>query len=167
MLKKIIAMLLAVTLVLLTACGTPQYDLSAVFAAAETERAEWLADPDNAVLWEKLGLSGSVVSAGDPTAMTIGAQRWLLQPATVNGEAVTLCFCLNEQDRPIVFILWGSPAQKKAQMLNNPKHLILKAPHPSPLSAYRGFFGSRPFSQTNEFLVKNGLEPIDWQIENV
>ena len=74
---------------------------------------------------------------------------------------------LNEQDRPIVFILWGSPAQKKAQMLNNPKHLILKAPHRSPLSAYRGFFGSRPFSQTNEFLVKNGLEPIDWQIENV
>ena len=74
---------------------------------------------------------------------------------------------LNEQDRPIVFILWGSPAQKKAQMLNNPKHLILKEPHPSPLSAYRGFFGSRPFSQTNEFLVKNGLEPIDWQIENV
>ncbi len=74
---------------------------------------------------------------------------------------------LNEQDRPIVFILWGSPAQKKAQMLNNPKHLILKAPHPSPLSAYRGFFGSRPFSKTNEFLVKNGLAPIDWQIENV
>ena len=74
---------------------------------------------------------------------------------------------LNEQDRPIVFILWGSPAQKKAQMLNNPKHLILKAPHPSPLSAYPGFFGSRPFSETNEFLVKNGLEPIDWQIENV
>ena len=74
---------------------------------------------------------------------------------------------LNEQDRPIVFILWGSPAQKKAQMLNNPKHLILKAPHPSPLSAYRGFFGSRPFSQTNDFLIKHGLEPIDWQIENV
>lgn len=74
---------------------------------------------------------------------------------------------LNEQDRPIVFILWGSPAQKKAQMLNNPKHLILKAPHPSPLSAYRGFFGSRPFSQTNAFLEKNGIAPIDWQIENV
>lgn len=74
---------------------------------------------------------------------------------------------LNEQDRPIVFILWGSPAQKKAMMLHNPKHLILKAPHPSPLSAYRGFFGSKPFSQTNDFLVKNGLTPIDWQIENV
>ena len=74
---------------------------------------------------------------------------------------------LNEQDRPIVFILWGSPAQRKAQMLNNPKHLILKAPHPSPLSAYRGFFGSRPFSQTHGFLEAHGLEPIDWQIENV
>ncbi|MCR4690982.1 MAG: uracil-DNA glycosylase [Lachnospiraceae bacterium] len=74
---------------------------------------------------------------------------------------------LNEQDRPMVFILWGSPAQQKAKMLNNPKHLILKAPHPSPLSAYRGFFGSRPFGKTNEFLEKNGLSPIDWQIENI
>ena len=73
---------------------------------------------------------------------------------------------LNEQDRPIVFILWGSPAQRKKEMLNNPKHLILEAPHPSPLSAYRGFFGSKPFSQTNAFLEKNGLMPIDWQIEN-
>ena len=73
---------------------------------------------------------------------------------------------LNEQDRPIVFILWGSPAQRKKEMLNNPKHLILEAPHPSPLSAYRGFFGSKPFSQTNTFLEKNGLTPTDWQIEN-
>ncbi len=73
---------------------------------------------------------------------------------------------LNKQDRPIVFILWGSPAQRKKEMLNNPKHLILEAPHPSPLSAYRGFFGSKPFSQTNAFLEKNGLTPIDWQIEN-
>lgn len=74
---------------------------------------------------------------------------------------------LNAQDRPIVFILWGAPAQKKAAMLNNPKHLILKAPHPSPLSAYRGFFGSKPFSQTNDFLKEHGIAPIDWQIENI
>ena len=74
---------------------------------------------------------------------------------------------LDEQDRPMVFILWGSPAQKTEKMLHNPKHLILKAPHPSPLSAYRGFFGSKPFSRTNDFLKENGLEPIDWQIENV
>lgn len=74
---------------------------------------------------------------------------------------------LNEQDRPIVFILWGRPAQMKKSMLNNPKHLILEAPHPSPLSAYRGFFGSRPFSRANQFLQKHGIEPIDWQIENI
>lgn len=72
---------------------------------------------------------------------------------------------LNEQDRPIVFILWGRPAQMKKSMLNNPKHLILEAPHPSPLSSYRGFFGSKPFSKTNDFLVANGMEPIDWQID--
>ena len=74
---------------------------------------------------------------------------------------------LDGQDRPIVFILWGSPAQAKAQMLHNPKHLILKAPHPSPLSAYRGFFGSKPFSKTNQFLTEHGVEPIDWQIEDI
>ena len=72
---------------------------------------------------------------------------------------------LNGQDRPIVFILWGAPAQRKEKMLTNPNHLILKAPHPSPLSAYRGFFGSRPFSQTNDFLTAHGTEPVDWQIE--
>lgn len=74
---------------------------------------------------------------------------------------------LNQQDRPMVFILWGRPAQMKKGMLNNPKHLILEAPHPSPLSAGRGFFGSRPFSRTNKFLKANGVEPIDWQIENL
>lgn len=73
---------------------------------------------------------------------------------------------VNTQDRPIVFLLWGRPAQLKRTMLNNPKHLILEAPHPSPLSAYRGFLGCRHFSKTNEFLTRNGLGPIDWQIEN-
>ena len=69
---------------------------------------------------------------------------------------------LNKIDRPIVFILWGSPAQKKKKYLNNPKHLILESAHPSPLSAYRGFFGSKPFSKTNEFLIKNNIQPINW-----
>ena len=71
---------------------------------------------------------------------------------------------VNKIDRPIVYILWGRPAQMKKSMLTNPKHLILEAPHPSPLSAYRGFFGSKPFSKTNEFLIANGVEPIDWEI---
>ena len=73
---------------------------------------------------------------------------------------------INAQDRPIVYMLWGRPAQSKIPMLTNPKHLILKAPHPSPLSAYRGFFGCKHFSQANQFLQDNGVEPIDWQIEN-
>lgn len=71
------------------------------------------------------------------------------------------------QDRPVVYMLWGKPAQAKAPMLQNPRHLILMAPHPSPLSAYRGFFGCRHFSQCNEFLEKNGAEAIDWQIDNI
>jgi uracil-DNA glycosylase len=74
---------------------------------------------------------------------------------------------INEQDRPIVYMLWGKPAQSKIKMLNNSKHLILKAPHPSPLSAYRGFFGCKHFSMANDFFKKNDLLPVDWQIENV
>lgn len=74
---------------------------------------------------------------------------------------------VNEQDRPVVFILWGKPAQGKKSMLSNPKHLILEAPHPSPLSSFRGFFGSKPFSKTNQYLTEHGIDPIDWQIENI
>lgn len=74
---------------------------------------------------------------------------------------------VNEQDRPIVYLLWGKPAQSKMAMLNNPKHLVLTAPHPSPLSAHRGFFGCRHFSKANEFLIANGQKPIDWQIDNI
>ena len=74
---------------------------------------------------------------------------------------------VNKQDRPVVYLLWGRPAQMKADMIDNPKHLVLKAPHPSPLSAYRGFFGCKHFSKCNEFLVANGETPIDWQIENI
>ena len=74
---------------------------------------------------------------------------------------------VNAQDRPIVYMLWGAPARRKKAMLTNPKHLILEAPHPSPLSAYRGFLGCKHFSKANEFLKASGVEPIDWQIENI
>ena len=69
---------------------------------------------------------------------------------------------LNEQDRPIVFILWGRNAISKTKYLNNPKHLVLTSVHPSPLSAYGGFFGSKPFSKTNKFLSENNHTPIKW-----
>ncbi len=74
---------------------------------------------------------------------------------------------LDRQDTPMVFLLWGRPAQEKQKLLHNPAHLVLTAPHPSPLSAHRGFFGCRHFSRTNEYLVKHGQKPIDWQIENL
>ncbi len=71
------------------------------------------------------------------------------------------------QDRPIVFLLWGTPARRKKTLIYNPKHLIIESPHPSPLSAHNGFFGSRPFSRANEFLAKYGVTPVDWQIEDL
>lgn len=74
---------------------------------------------------------------------------------------------LNEKKTPVVFILWGNNAISKKALITNPKHLVLQSVHPSPLSAHRGFFGSKPFSQTNDFLIANNLKPIDWQIENV
>lgn len=72
--------------------------------------------------------------------------------------------CLNEREKPMVFLLWGSPARSKKALITNSRHLILEAPHPSPLSAYRGFFGCKHFSKANEFLIKKGIEPIDWQL---
>ncbi len=71
---------------------------------------------------------------------------------------------LNEKEQPIVFILWGSFARSKKVFITNPKHYIVESPHPSPFSAYNGFFGSRPFSKTNQFLESQGLEPIHWDI---
>lgn len=74
---------------------------------------------------------------------------------------------LNEKETPVVFILWGNNAISKESLITNPKHLIIKSVHPSPLSASRGFFGSKPFSKTNEFLISTNQKPIDWQIENI
>jgi len=71
---------------------------------------------------------------------------------------------VNDQEKPVVFILWGSYAQKKAAFVDRNRHLVLRSPHPSPLSAHNGFFGTRPFSKANEFLVKHGRTPIDWQL---
>lgn len=74
---------------------------------------------------------------------------------------------LNTKDSPVVFILWGNFARQKKSILTNKNHLILESPHPSPFSAYSGFFGSKPFSQTNQFLESNNIEPINWQISNI
>ena len=74
---------------------------------------------------------------------------------------------LNQREKPVAFILWGSTARRKKAMITNPQHFIVESPHPSPLSAYRGFFGSRPFSKVNKFLESVGEEPINWQLPNI
>lgn len=102
------------------------------------------------------------------TVLTVRAH----EPASHQGKGWepftdAIIQAVNAQDRPIVYMLWGSPAQSKAKMLTNSKHLILKAPHPSPLSAYRGFFGCKHFSKANEFLEKNGETAIDWSLPDL
>lgn len=74
---------------------------------------------------------------------------------------------LNERTQPLVFICWGKHAQEKRGLITASHHLVIESPHPSPLSAARGFFGSKPFTRTNQFLVSKGMTPIDWQIPNI
>ena len=71
---------------------------------------------------------------------------------------------INLKEEPVVYILWGSFARSKKVFITNPQHLVIESPHPSPFSAHYGFFGSKPFSRTNEFLIKNKVEPINWQL---
>ena len=72
---------------------------------------------------------------------------------------------LNQREKPMVFMLWGANAKAKAQLITNPAHLVLTAAHPSPLSAYNGFFGCKHFSKANDFLVENGMTPVNWSID--
>ncbi|ETT60095.1 uracil-DNA glycosylase [Paenibacillus sp. FSL H8-0457] len=74
---------------------------------------------------------------------------------------------INRKNEPVVFLLWGSHAQKKAELITNRQHKLIRSPHPSPLSAHRGFFGSKPFSRANEFLRSMGIQEVDWQIPNL
>jgi len=120
--------------------------------------------PNNGYLekWARQGvlLLNTVLTVRAHAANSHQGKGWeIFTDAVINA--------VNAQDRPIVYLLWGTPARRKAPMLTNPKHLILEAPHPSPLSAYRGFFGCRHFSACNRFLEEHGIEPIDWQIENI
>jgi uracil-DNA glycosylase len=74
---------------------------------------------------------------------------------------------LNEREAPVIFILWGSDAQQKAEFITNKQHHVIQSVHPSPLSSYRGFLGSKPFSEANRFLTENGESPIEWQIKSI
>lgn len=109
--------------------------------------------------WAKQGvfLLNSVLTVEQGLAASHQGKGW----ETFTDEVILK---LNQQPRPIVFVLWGAYAQKKGLVIDNTKHLVLKSVHPSPLSANRGFLGSRPFSKINAFLIETGQQPIDWQL---
>ena len=114
----------------------------------------------NLTKWAQEGvlLLNTIMSVRDSSPMSHSNRGWEI----FTDEVIKR---LNEDNNPKVFILWGSPSRKKKVLITNPKHLILEAAHPSPLSAYNGFFGCKHFSKANKFLKENGRGEIDWQIE--
>ena len=110
--------------------------------------------------WAKNGvlLLNTVLTVRDSQANSHKGKGW----ETFTDRVIEL---LNQREKPMVFMLWGADAKAKQQFITNPNHLVLKSAHPSPLSAYNGFFGCRHFSQANEFLRSNGMSEIDWSIE--
>lgn len=114
----------------------------------------------NLTKWATQGvlLLNTIMSVRESSPMSHSNKGWEIFTDKVIKE-------LNDDENPKVFLLWGSPSRKKKTLITNPRHLILECAHPSPLSAYNGFFGCKHFSKTNEFLKNNNREPIDWQIE--
>ena len=122
-------------------------------------------DPPNhgsLVSWAKEGvlLLNSTLTVVKDSPKSHSNKGW----ETFTDEVIKL---INKKETPVVFILWGSDARSKKKLITNKKHLIIESAHPSPLSAYRGFFGSKPFSKTNEFLIKNNIKPINWKIKDI
>ncbi len=120
--------------------------------------------PNNGCLqpWAEQGvlLLNAVLTVREHAANSHHGQGW----EQFTDRIISL---LNEREKPMAFILWGTPARKKKAMITNPRHFIVESPHPSPLSASRGFFGSRPFSRVNEFLESQGQKGIDWQLPDI
>ena len=131
-----------------------------IYKELESDLGIPVAKSGDLTAWAKQGvlLLNTVLTVRAHEANSHRGQGW----ETFTDAVIT---SLNQSDHPIVFVLWGKPAQSKGKLITNPNHLILKAPHPSPLSSYRGFFGSKPFSQINEFLEKTDQTPIDWRVE--
>ncbi|MBO5376164.1 MAG: uracil-DNA glycosylase [Bacilli bacterium] len=120
--------------------------------------------PNNGSLvpWAKQGvlLLNSTLTVVKDNARSHAEKGWEI----FTDEVIKI---INKKNTPVVFILWGSDARSKKTLITNSKHYIIESAHPSPLSAYRGFFGSKPFSKTNNFLIKNKIKPIDWQIKDI
>ena len=140
----------------------PPPALITIFKALETDLGCLVPDNGCLIPWAKQGvlLLNTVLTVRAHQANSHQGRGW----EQFTDHIIEL---LNDHEKPIVFILWGSPARRKRSMITNERHLIIESPHPSPLSAYRGFFGSRPFSRCNNFLKANGETPIDWQLPDI
>jgi uracil-DNA glycosylase len=141
---------------------TPPPSLVNIFKELKSDLGLERPDHGSLVSWADQGLLllNSVLTVRDGQAASHQGKGW----EVFTDKAIHL---LNERRENLVFVLWGAYAQKKAQFVDRERHLVLAGPHPSPLSASRGFFGSRPFSKINGYLEKTGQEPIDWKLPPV
>ena len=137
----------------------PPPSLKNIFQELHTDLGVPIPQSGELTRWAQRGVlllnTTLTVREGKPLSHT--GQGWELLTDAVIGK-------LNRREQPVVFILWGSNARSKARLITERRHLILQSAHPSPLSAYKGFFGNRHFSKTNEFLTQNGIAPIDWDL---
>ncbi len=139
--------------------GTPQPSLKNIFKEIHDDLGLTMSSSTDLTSWAKQGVVLLNTSLTVIEHMPASHANKLWHDFTT--EIVKI---LNELDQPIVFMLWGNHAKSFLPLLNNKNHLILESHHPSPFSAYNGFFGCKHFSKCNEFLIKNGIEPVDWQI---
>lgn len=135
--------------------------LKNIFKELENDLGFRVPNHGSLVKWAEQGvlLLNTVLTVRQGQAHSHRGKGW----ETLTNRIIEL---LNEKEFPVVYILWGAAAQKKVALIDTDKHFIIRSPHPSPLSAYRGFFGSRPFSTTNHFLQESGLKPIDWSLQD-
>lgn len=131
--------------------------LKNIYTEIESDLGIKMKNNGNLECWAKQGvfLLNTILTVKDSSPLSFQNMGW----ETFTLEMVKK---LNEDDNPKVFLLWGAKAWEKEKFITNPNHLVLKSPHPSPLSSYRGFFGCKHFSKCNEFLVSKGLTPINW-----
>ena len=137
----------------------PPPSLKNIFKELESDVGFKIPDHGELTAWAKQGvlLLNTVLTVREATPNSHKGKGWESFTDRVISE-------LNKKDTPVVFLLWGANAKAKAKIIDNPRHVKLETVHPSPLSAYGGFFGCRHFSKTNEILIASGQEPIDWQI---
>ncbi len=136
--------------------------LQNMFRELQSDLGSAIPNNGHLVKWAEQGvlLMNTVLTVREGTANSHKGKGW----ETFTDKVIQV---LNEREKPVVFLLWGSHAQSKLAFIDGSRHRVIKSPHPSPLSAHRGFFGSKPFSRANQFLRELGVGEIDWQIPNL